>query len=178
MDNKEKRMYGRVHFNKLDLLIGIAFGVICLGALIISLGVCLGNLEEPNLQGGWLTVLSGLGLYFPSLDNVGSALAGMIFAILFYGSLILMVVGIIVLNKLGLSDRIPGLIAIFVSCTGIGILYCFVYEYTVGVNAALVNQAFPFIAAINLVLLAAVIGYSIYLTFFFKTDIELKNKIA
>lgn len=172
MSKKHIRSYGRLKINKLDWLLAIAFVVISLGSLWMSLGICLSNAGSKAAQ-----AFLDLGVAFGFVANVSlfgqSAVVIAYNSLLIYGSLMLLIFGSIALVKGGLKDRVPGLVAEFVAALGFAFLFGFVYEYLAGSAKGSVNPFWPASLIFFLVLLFCIMVFAIYATFNVRFKISL-----
>ena len=172
---KKFKRYGRLNINKLDWLLAIVFVVIGVAALWISLGISIAN---AGVYAGKAFLDLALALAFVAdAGKYGQAAVVSAYStVIIYGSLLLLILGILYLVKKGLKDRIPGLVAEFVAALGVGFFLCFAYEYGFASTSTGVNKFWPLSLIIFIVILFALMVIAVYATFNTNVDVSLEKK--
>ncbi len=172
---KKFKRYGRLNVNKLDWLLAIVFVVIGVAALWISLGISMAN---AGVYAGkaFLDLALALGFVADAAKYGQAAVVSAYSTVIIYGSLLLLILGILYLVKKGLKDRIPGLVAEFVAALGVGFFLCFAYEFGFASTSTGVNKFWPLSLIIFIVILFALMVIAIYATFNTNVDVSLEKK--
>lgn len=174
MAKTKSKFYGRKNPNKLDWLLALTFGVIALAALLLMAGILI---KDAALYGvvALEDVLSSLIFKFDP-SYLGSALAIVIIGtILIYGSLILLVCGIVYLCKKEKKERMPGLFAEFFGALFLAIFLAFIFEFMGGVGKGKMPLVFPIIAIVLMVCLLCCMCLGVYGAFS-NCEIECQRK--
>ena len=177
MAKKQFKTYGRKNINKLDWLLAIAFVVIAVAALWISLGISVRNAGE-KASVAFLDLVLGLGFVANTAKFGQAAVVSAYVTVVIYESLLLLVLGTLYLVKKGLKERIPGLVAEFVAALGFSFFICFAYELINGSAKGSVNLFWPISLILFIIALFCIMVVAVYATFNTKVDISLKKKGA
>lgn len=170
MGKTKSKFYGRKNPNKLDWLLAITFGVAAVAALWLMIGVLV---KDAALYGvvALEDVLCSLIFSF-NPAYLGSALVPVIIgSVLIYGSLLLLVCGIVYLCKKERKERIPGLVAEFCGAIFFAIFLAFVFEFMGGVGKGKMPLVFPIIEILFLACLLCCMGLGVYGAF---SDVEIE----
>ena len=172
---KNFKKYGRVNLNKLDWLLAIVFVVIGVAALWISLGISIANAGQYAGK-AFLDLALALGFVADAGKYGQAAVVSAYSTVIIYGSLCLLILGILYLIKKGLQDRVPGLVAEFVAALGAGFFICFAYEFGFAKTNTGINKFWPLSLIIFIVVLFALMIISVYATFNTNVDVSLEKK--
>ncbi len=175
MAKKQFKKYGRVNTNKLDWLLAFAFAGIALASLWISIGISFADAAEAA-RGAFMDFFRGLGFVLNAAQNGQSAVASAFVTVIFYESLLLLILGTLWLVKRGLKDRVPGLVAQFVAFIGFAMFVCFSFEFLGGNGKGAVHAFWPISLIVFTVALFCLGVIAIYVTFNLKYNIELAKK--
>lgn len=171
MSKRQKTFFGRKNINKLDWLLAFAFVIISLASIWVSIGVSVVNAGKECIP-AFKDVGNSLGFLFGK-GHGGQIAILVINAVVFYGSLVLLVLGCVYLCKKEKKDRIPGLVAEFVAAIGFVYFLSFAFELFAG-SLKSVHIVFPVILIVFLTLLGVLGAFSTYLTFSSRS-VELKR---
>ena len=116
------KMYGRKNVNQLDWLLAIVCSIIALGALWISIGISVANAAVYAVP-AFRDVVHGFAFMWKTNGMVISN------SLIFYSALIFLVFGIVYWTKKGDKERIPGVVAIFISALGIVVFESLFFEF-------------------------------------------------
>lgn len=153
MGKSKSKLYGRKNPNKLDWLIAWVFVTAAIAALWMMLGIVI---KDAAVYGAltFELVLKSLAFNF-DVAYLGNAVVIVVLnSVLIYGSIILLVCGIVALCKKDQKERIPGLVAAFCSAIFFVIYLAFTFEFMGGVGYNAIPLAFPIILILFLVCFA------------------------
>jgi|GEM_PF-3489895 len=166
MAKPQMKRYGRVEPNLLDKLLSAVVVVIALGAIWTSIGVSIANIA-PTAANAFTTFSYGLGFVLNAGAHGQSAVISAIVCVIFYASLLLLVIGSLAMSRRKHGDRIPGLVAEFVAALGLGIFLCLFHELRQ-------STALAGFWTVGIAVFAALLGVcvvcSTYLAFTFPVD--------
>ncbi len=172
---KQPKLYGRKKINKLDLLLAAVAVVIGVAALWISIGISVRN-AGAQAAVAFRDLAVGLGFVF-NVGKYGEAVVVAVFVtVIFYSSLLCLIIGTIYLIKKKLNDRVPGLVAQFVAAIGICFYFCFAYELLGGSASFTVNIFWPILLSMMVGILICLMVFAIWATFNTKYNVELDAK--
>lgn len=158
---KKVVIHGRKNVNKLDNLLVLACIIIAVGSIWLSIGIAANDLGGLSVA-AFRDVALSLG-FIANVEKYGQAAILSVYnSAVFYGSLLLLVIGTIYLFKKGKKEKVPGLVTEFVAAVGFVFFLSFVYEMLGGTMAGKISVAFPVIAIILMVCLAAIMAFAIY----------------
>ena len=166
MEKKLKR-YGRTRINKLDWLLAITFVVFAIGALWIGIAVLISKAQEPALE-GLKQFVNAIGFQFK-----GAPVLRVLVAVLFYESLLTLILGCYYCVKKQHKDRIPGVVGQFVAAIAVGILFCLVIQF-LKYNAKAMNLFWPISLLIFVICLACLLIVNVYMAFNQDVNVELE----
>jgi len=172
MKKTHLKYYGRKNINKLDRLLAITCAVIGIASLWISIGIAVRNAGPASIP-AFADVLHGLGFLWGS--KYGSSGVAVTNSILFYGSLLCLVIGCIYLSKKNKKERIPGLVATFIAMIGFIFFLSLVFEFTRGVSKGKIHGFWAYSSILSLICLA-VLGMMGLYGAFSNCPIELQHK--
>ena len=172
MASKKLKQYGRTTVNKLDILLAAVCVLIAIASLWISIGISIANAGKSaylSFQDVWHAI--GF-CYCP--QSIGIEI---LFTLFLYGGLILLICGCVYLSKKQKKDRIPGLVAAFLSIVAFVIFFALHFEYASGKAYGNVNQFWPLSLLVFVIVFFVAIFVLLILTFS-EFDVELKSKKA
>lgn len=170
IDMEEKKLFGRVNLNKLDFILAISAVLACVGAIWLSIGICITNAGDQAFA-GFVDLFKVIGLVVGGPDGVLIALL----SIFFYISLLVLFVGSVILAKKGEKGRIPGLVSVFFSTIAIITLILFCHELINGSAKGSVNMFWPVSTILIIVLLVATLIVSLVMSFNFDIDVNIEE---
>lgn len=153
MGKSKSKLYGRKNPNKLDWLLAWVFVTAAVAALWMMIGVIV---KDAALYASvaFEDVVKSLA-FSTDVNYLGSAVVIVILGtVIIYGSLILLVCGIVALCKKNQKERIPGLVAAFCSAIFFVIFLAFTFEFMGGVGYNSIPLVFPIILILFLVCFA------------------------
>lgn len=172
---KQPKLYGRKKINKLDLLLAAVAVVIGVAALWISIGISVRN-AGAQAAVAFRDLAVGLGFVFNVVKYGEAVVVAVFVTVIFYSSLLCLIIGTIYLFKKKLKDRVPGLVAQFVAAIGICFYFCFAYELLGGSASFTVNVFWPIILCMMVGILICLMVIAIWATFNTKYNVELGAK--
>ena len=175
MEKKKFKQYGRLNLNKLDFLLAIVCCVFALAALLLSLGISIADAGD-YASFAFYDFGRGLGFVADATKYGQAAVVSTYVTVIFYASLVLLVLGSFYLAKKDKRERVPGLVAEFVSAIALAFAICFAYEYLHGSASGTVATFFPILMIVFAVIFFCLIVCSIYATFAENFDISLGKK--
>ena len=168
MEKKLKR-YGRTKINKLDWLLAITFVVFAIGALSIAIGVLVSKAQEPALE-GLKQFVNAIGFQFK-----GATVLRVLVAVLFYESLLTLILGIYYCVKKEHKDRIPGVVGQFIAAIGVAILFCLVIQF-LKYSRSSMNLFWPISLLIFVICLACLLIVNVYMAFNQDVNVNLEEE--
>lgn len=166
---KQSRLHGRIKLNKLDFLLALASLIAAFGSIMFSIGVSIVDAGELASEVMLKTLQSFIFISGGQTLQIATSL------ICFWGLLLLLVIGGIILAKKGQKDRIPGLVTAFTSGVAICFLLGLAHEFLSGMATGVVSNIWPTLTLLSVLALGVVIIISLVMTLNTNVDVSIKK---